>query len=122
MGSTGARDLFLLFFDNLSFLSRLGLLLQVFYGLGIAALLVQLGGDANKAEGLKLMTEVPELRQRIADKSMPLEKLAKHGSARPREGDFYFLPWSSCTSFTQSRAIPEDAFARRGRSCRVQAI
>jgi hypothetical protein len=60
--------------------------------------------ERTKAEDPKLMTEVPELRQRIADKSLPLEKLAKHGNARRREGDFYFLPWSSCTAFTQSRA------------------
>ena len=63
-----------------------------------------MGGEANKAEGLKLMTEVPELRQRNADKSISLEKSAKHGNATRREGDFYFLPWSSRTSFTQSRA------------------
>ena len=44
------------------------------YAYGVAALLVQLGGEANKAEGLKLMTEVPKLRQRIAGKSIPLEK------------------------------------------------
>jgi hypothetical protein len=44
------------------------------YAYGVAALLIQLGGEANKAEGLKLMTEVPKLRQRIAGKSIPLEK------------------------------------------------
>jgi hypothetical protein len=44
------------------------------YAYAVAALLVQLGGEANKAEGLKLMTEVPKLRQRIAGKSIPLEK------------------------------------------------
>jgi hypothetical protein len=33
-----------------------------------------LGGEANKAEGLSLMKEVPKLRQRIAGKSIPLEK------------------------------------------------
>lgn len=77
---------------------------KFFYGLGAAALFIQLGGEANKAEGQKLMTEVPELRQRIADKSISLEKLAKHGNARRREGDFFFLPWNSRTSFTQSRA------------------
>jgi Protein of unknown function (DUF3808) len=44
------------------------------YAYGVAALLVQLGGEANQAEGLRLMTEVPKLRQRIAGKSIPLEK------------------------------------------------
>jgi hypothetical protein len=29
-----------------------------------------LGGEANKVEGQKLMTEVPELHQRIADMSL----------------------------------------------------
>jgi hypothetical protein len=45
------------------------------YAYGVAALLIQLGGEANQAEGLKLMTEVPKMRQRIAGKSIPLEKL-----------------------------------------------
>lgn len=45
------------------------------YAYGVAAILVQLGGEANQAEGLRLMTEVPKLRQRIAGKSIPLEKL-----------------------------------------------
>jgi hypothetical protein len=40
----------------------------------VVALLVQLDGEANKAEGLKLTTEVPKLRQRIAGKSILLEK------------------------------------------------
>jgi hypothetical protein len=44
------------------------------YAYGVAALLVQLGGEANQAEGLRLMTDVPKLRQRIAGKSIPLEK------------------------------------------------
>jgi hypothetical protein len=44
------------------------------YAYGVATLLVQLGGEADQAEGLRLMTEVPKLRQRIAGKSIPLEK------------------------------------------------
>jgi hypothetical protein len=44
------------------------------YAYAVAALLVQLGGEANQAEGLRLMTDVPKLRQRIAGKSIPLEK------------------------------------------------
>ncbi|KAI0270398.1 hypothetical protein BC834DRAFT_511339 [Gloeopeniophorella convolvens] len=44
------------------------------YAYGVAALLVQLGGETNQAEALKLMADVPKLRQRIAGKSIPLEK------------------------------------------------
>ncbi|KAH9976889.1 hypothetical protein BGW80DRAFT_1436138 [Lactifluus volemus] len=44
------------------------------YAYGVAALLIQLGTEAGKAEGLQLMKEIPKLRQRIAGKSIPLEK------------------------------------------------
>jgi hypothetical protein len=52
------------------------------YAYGVAALLIQLGGEANKAEGLRLMTEVPKLRQRIAGKSIPLEKFVARKSRK----------------------------------------
>ena len=52
------------------------------YAYGVAALLVQLGGEANQAEGLKLMKEVPKLRQRIAGKSIPLEKFVARKSRK----------------------------------------
>ncbi|KAI0061327.1 hypothetical protein BV25DRAFT_1805762 [Artomyces pyxidatus] len=44
------------------------------YTYGVAALLLQLGGEQNKKEAMKFITEVPKLRQRIAGKSIPLEK------------------------------------------------
>ena len=52
------------------------------YAYGVAALLIQLGGEENKAEGLRLMTEVPKLRQRIAGKSIPLEKFVARKSRK----------------------------------------
>ncbi|KAN0103880.1 Protein of unknown function (DUF3808) domain containing protein [Russula decolorans] len=63
------------------------------YAYGVAALLVQLGGEANKAEGLKLMTEVPKLRQRIAGKSIPLEKfVARKARKCEAQGGRVLLP------------------------------
>jgi Protein of unknown function (DUF3808) len=63
------------------------------YTYGVAALLVQLGGEANKAEGLKLMTEVPKLRQRIAGKSIPLEKfVARKARKCEAQGGRLLLP------------------------------
>ena len=43
------------------------------YTYGVAVCLLQLGGDEERAEAVKLMGEVPKLRQRIAGKSIPLE-------------------------------------------------
>lgn len=63
------------------------------YAYGVAALLVQLGGEANRAEGLKLMTEVPKLRQRIAGKSIPLEKfVARKARKYEVQGGRLLLP------------------------------
>jgi hypothetical protein len=63
------------------------------YAYGVAALLIQLGGEANKAEGLKLMTEVPKLRQRIAGKSIPLEKfVARKARKCEAQGGRLVLP------------------------------
>ncbi|THH15435.1 hypothetical protein EW146_g5037 [Bondarzewia mesenterica] len=44
------------------------------YTYAVAALLIQLGGEDNRKEALKLLDQVPHLRQRIAGKSIPLEK------------------------------------------------
>ncbi|KAF9808167.1 hypothetical protein IEO21_07953 [Rhodonia placenta] len=44
------------------------------YTYGVAACLLQLGGDEERAEAAKLMNKVPGMRQRIAGKSIPLEK------------------------------------------------
>lgn len=63
------------------------------YAYGVAALLVQLGGEANQAEGLRLMTEVPKLRQRIAGKSIPLEKfVARKARKCEAQGGRLLLP------------------------------
>ena len=63
------------------------------YAYGVASLLVQLGGEANMAEGLKLMTEVPKLRQRIAGKSIPLEKfVARKARKCEAQGGRLLLP------------------------------
>lgn len=63
------------------------------YAYGVAALLIQLGGEENKAEGLKLMTEVPKLRQRIAGKSIPLEKyVARKARKCEAQGGRLLLP------------------------------
>jgi hypothetical protein len=63
------------------------------YTYGVAALLVQLGGEANQVEGLKLMTEVPKLRQRIAGKSIPLEKfVARKARKCESQGGRLVLP------------------------------
>ncbi|KAI0920179.1 hypothetical protein AcW1_001987 [Taiwanofungus camphoratus] len=44
------------------------------YTYGVAVCLLQLGGDKRHEEAKKLMAKVPNLRQRIAGKSIPLEK------------------------------------------------
>ncbi|KAH9177211.1 hypothetical protein EDB89DRAFT_1934988 [Lactarius sanguifluus] len=63
------------------------------YAYGVAALLVQMGGEDNQAEGLRLMTEVPKLRQRIAGKSIPLEKfVARKARKCEAQGGRLFLP------------------------------
>ncbi|KAH9054765.1 hypothetical protein EDB87DRAFT_1767585, partial [Lactarius vividus] len=62
------------------------------YAYGVAALLVQLGGE-NQAEGQRLMTEVPKLRKRIAGKSIPLEKfVARKARKCEAQGGRLFLP------------------------------
>jgi len=44
------------------------------YTFGMAVCLLQLGGEEGKKEGAELLALVPSLRQRIAGKSIPLEK------------------------------------------------
>ncbi|KII83697.1 hypothetical protein PLICRDRAFT_180049 [Plicaturopsis crispa FD-325 SS-3] len=47
---------------------------KAIYSYGVAVCLLELGGEANKEEAKKFMDKVPGLRQRIAGKSIPLEK------------------------------------------------
>ena len=63
------------------------------YAYGVAALLMQLGGEENQTEAQKLMTQVPKLRQRIAGKSIPLEKfVARKARKCEAQGGRLFLP------------------------------
>jgi len=73
------------------------------YAYGVAALLVQLGGEANRAEALKLMIEVPKLRQRIAGKSIPLEKfVARKARKCEAQGGRLILPALELAYFLHS--------------------
>lgn len=63
------------------------------YAYGVAVSLMQLGGEENHAEALKLMIQVPKLRQRIAGKSIPLEKfIARKARKCETQGGRLFLP------------------------------
>lgn len=63
------------------------------YAYGVAALLMELGGEENQAEAVRLMTQVPKLRQRIAGKSIPLEKyVARKARKCEAQGGRLFLP------------------------------
>ncbi|KAL4246932.1 Inclusion body clearance protein IML2 [Abortiporus biennis] len=55
------------------------------YTYGEAACLLQLGGDKNIEEAARLMSKVPGLRQRIAGKSIPLEKFIARKSRKFQE-------------------------------------
>ncbi|TFK64860.1 hypothetical protein BDN72DRAFT_774082 [Pluteus cervinus] len=46
------------------------------YTYGLAVCLLEVGSDAEKIEAAKLLEQVPDLRQKIAGKSIPLEKYA----------------------------------------------
>jgi hypothetical protein len=63
------------------------------YAYGVAALLMQQGGEENQAEAARLMTQVPKLRQRIAGKSIPLEKfVARKARKCEAQNGRLFLP------------------------------
>ena len=63
------------------------------YAYGVAALLMQQGGEENHAEAVRLMTQVPKLRQRIAGKSIPLEKfVARKARKCEAQNGRLFLP------------------------------
>lgn len=54
---------------------------------------MELGGEENQAEAVRLMTQVPKLRQRIAGKSIPLEKyVARKARKCEAQGGRLFLP------------------------------
>lgn len=43
------------------------------YAYGAAVCLLEVGGDKGKEEAKELLRKIPDLRQRIAGKSIPLE-------------------------------------------------
>ncbi|KAH9034085.1 hypothetical protein EDB85DRAFT_1948820 [Lactarius pseudohatsudake] len=100
------------------------------YAYGVAALLVQLGGEENQAEGLRLMTEVPKLRQRIAGKSIPLEKfVARKARKCEAQGGRLFLPALELAYIFQAiaraplhRDRGTDAPTRRSRARQAEAV
>ncbi|OBZ74848.1 Tetratricopeptide repeat protein 39B [Grifola frondosa] len=63
------------------------------YTYGIAVCLLELGGDKNCEEAGSLMEKVPNLRQRIAGKSIPLEKfVARKARKFKHQGGRLVLP------------------------------
>lgn len=63
------------------------------YAYGVAACLLEIGGKQEEEEARKLMGRVPELRQRIAGKSIPLEKfVARKAAAFVARGSRLPLP------------------------------
>jgi len=55
------------------------------YTYGVAVCLLQLGGDKRQQEAAQLMDKVPQLRQRIAGKSIPLEKFVARKARKFQE-------------------------------------
>lgn len=63
------------------------------YAYGVAACLLELGGEENEKEARQVMKTVSELRQRIAGKSIPLEKfVARKADAFKARGNKLPLP------------------------------
>ncbi|KAF8264918.1 hypothetical protein EI94DRAFT_1590818 [Lactarius quietus] len=80
------------------------------YTYGVAVSLIQLGGEENQAEAVKLLAQVPKLRQRIAGKSIPLEKyVARKARKGQAQGGRLLLPALELTYVFQ-------AFTRTPRS------
>ncbi|KZT05152.1 uncharacterized protein LAESUDRAFT_781726 [Laetiporus sulphureus 93-53] len=63
------------------------------YNYGIAVCLLQIGGDDERERAAQLMAKVPNMRQRIAGKSIPLEKfVARKARKFQDQGDRLELP------------------------------
>ncbi|EPQ57674.1 hypothetical protein GLOTRDRAFT_74595 [Gloeophyllum trabeum ATCC 11539] len=63
------------------------------YTYGVAVCLLQLGGEENKKEAASLLDKVPSLRQRIAGKSIPLEKFVERKARKFKsQGGRLLLP------------------------------
>ncbi|KZV62664.1 hypothetical protein PENSPDRAFT_591100 [Peniophora sp. CONT] len=65
---------------------------KAIYTYSVAACLLQLGGAENEKEGLALMEKVPEMRQRIAGKSIPLEKFVARKARKAQTQKRLSLP------------------------------
>ncbi|TFK53849.1 hypothetical protein OE88DRAFT_1654178 [Heliocybe sulcata] len=62
------------------------------YAYGVAVCLLQLGGEDNEKEAAALLEKVPTLRQRIAGKSIPLEKFAERKARKYKSQSRLLLP------------------------------
>lgn len=84
------------------------------YAYGTALCLLETGGEKEREEAKQLMNEVPELRQRIAGKSIPLEVRTP-----------FFFPCSALTCFveiccTQSAQVSGTGWPARAPNPRVR--
>ncbi|EIN05662.1 hypothetical protein PUNSTDRAFT_74230 [Punctularia strigosozonata HHB-11173 SS5] len=88
------------------------------YTYGAAVCLLQLGGDDNREEAAKLMDKVPKLRQRLAGKSIPLEKFVARKARKFSQqlgrlllpalefGYLFLTPAHAPASVLRARVIP----------------
>ncbi|EMD32712.1 hypothetical protein CERSUDRAFT_161188 [Gelatoporia subvermispora B] len=85
------------------------------YTYGKAVCLLQLGGEENQKEAAELMDRVPELRQRIAGKSIPLEKfVARKARKLKDQGGRLALPALELSYiFLGIQHAPQDVIARK---------
>ncbi|KAF9446913.1 hypothetical protein P691DRAFT_803254 [Macrolepiota fuliginosa MF-IS2] len=66
---------------------------KAIYTYGMAVCLLELGDESRKKEAAKLLEKVPDLRQKIAGKSIPLEKYVARKSRKfSQQGDRLALP------------------------------
>ncbi|KXN89075.1 Tetratricopeptide repeat protein 39B [Leucoagaricus sp. SymC.cos] len=66
---------------------------KAIYSYGMAVCLLEVGDDAGRKEAAKLLDKVPDLRQKIAGKSIPLEKfVARKARKFSQQGNRLALP------------------------------